>query len=43
MGTGLGMMLVKELVDKNGAEITVQSKIGDGTTFIVLFHNQKNG
>ncbi len=32
-GTGLGLIICREFVEKNGGEITVQSKPGLGTTF----------
>jgi signal transduction histidine kinase len=32
-GTGLGLILCKEFVEKNGGDINVESKVGDGTTF----------
>ncbi|NQU32317.1 MAG: PAS domain S-box protein [Bacteroidetes bacterium] len=35
-GTGLGLILCKELIGKNGGEISVESKIGKGTVFKVL-------
>lgn len=32
-GTGIGLMLVKKIADQNNQIITVESKIGQGTTF----------
>ena len=37
-GTGLGLAIVKLICDKHEARITVQSKIGIGTTFEVVFN-----
>ena len=34
-GTGLGLLLVKRCADLHGAEVQVQSRIGEGTTVIV--------
>jgi signal transduction histidine kinase len=36
-GTGLGLILTKELVELNGGKITVSSEEGRGTTFSVVF------
>jgi signal transduction histidine kinase len=35
-GTGLGLSTVKEIVEKHGGEITVQSSLGKGTNFTLL-------
>ena len=32
-GTGVGLFLVKKLIDKNGGEIHIKSSLGEGTTF----------
>jgi len=36
-GTGLGLYITKQLVEKNGGKITVTSKPGQGTTFMLTF------
>ena len=35
-GTGLGLAVVKRLIDINKAEIKVESKIGEGTKFSII-------
>lgn len=36
-GTGLGLYVVKQLVEKNGGKVDVSSKEGLGTTFTLVF------
>lgn len=36
-GSGLGLTIVKKLMDLQGAQIEVQSEVGHGTRFILNF------
>ncbi len=36
-GTGLGLLLCKELAQRNNAEILVESQVGKGSTFTIVF------
>ncbi len=40
LGTGLGLILMKELIEKNGGKIRLESETNKGTTFHILL--QKN-
>ncbi|HDR15587.1 MAG TPA: ATP-binding protein, partial [Desulfobacteraceae bacterium] len=39
-GTGLGMVIVKEIVDNLRGTISVDSEVGKGTTFVCLLPGQ---
>jgi two-component system phosphate regulon sensor histidine kinase PhoR len=36
-GSGLGLSIVRSIVERNGGTITVDSVVGQGTTFTVYF------
>ena len=38
-GNGLGLSLVKTIVEMHGGSVTVESEVGHGTTFLVLLHS----
>ena len=42
-GTGLGLAVIYEIVEKHGGKIEVKSKVGVGTEFILSFPVQKTG
>jgi signal transduction histidine kinase/CheY-like chemotaxis protein/HPt (histidine-containing phosphotransfer) domain-containing protein len=42
-GTGLGMSIVKGLIDMMGGKIVVESKAGKGTTFTIHLPQEKTG
>lgn len=41
-GFGLGLYYVKQMMEKHGGEIEIESKIGKGSTFILTFPAPKN-
>ncbi|UCE40583.1 MAG: GHKL domain-containing protein [Candidatus Aminicenantes bacterium] len=40
-GTGLGLTLVKHTVEAHGGKVSVKSKVGDGSTFSLIFPIQR--
>jgi signal transduction histidine kinase len=40
IGTGLGLSIVKQIVENYGGNITVQSELGEGTQFNIIFPKQ---
>lgn len=42
-GTGLGTAIAKEYIELNGGTISVSSKLGEGTEFIITLNNNSHG
>lgn len=42
-GTGLGLFIVKQIVEKNDGEITIESELGKGTIVHLMFNAAREG
>ena len=40
-GTGLGLVLCKDLIEQNGGKISVTSQYGQGTMFTIVLRNSE--
>jgi signal transduction histidine kinase len=40
-GTGLGLILCKEMVEKNGGSLRIESKVNEGTSFYITLESEK--
>ena len=39
-GAGLGLAIVERILERHGARVSLESRVGDGTTFTILFRSR---
>jgi signal transduction histidine kinase len=40
-GAGLGLAIVERILEQHGARVSLESRVGEGATFIILFRSRR--
>lgn len=40
-GAGLGLAIVERILERHGARVSLESRVGQGTTFTLLFRHRR--
>lgn len=40
-GAGLGLAIIERILERHGARVSLESRVGDGTTFTILFRSRR--